>query len=109
MQLVGSRSSGSKSEIDETHRGGIGSRLAFWGRDEVEEGGGSRCGLGMGLLAKMSAAGAAIEISAQTEEKFEWKGKRKEENWRKEKGDVGQGDASHKPKKKGKKAQAVGD
>lgn len=110
MQLVGSRSLGSKSEIDETPRGGIGSLVEFWGDDEVGEGGGLRCGLGMGLLAKMSAAVAVTETPAQVEETSERKGKKKEEKQRKQKGEVGEGDASHKPKKKGKKkAQAASD
>ena len=103
MQFVGSRSSGSKTEIGETPQGGIGPRLEFWGHDEVEEGRGLRCGLGMGLLAKMSAAGAVTEIPVQADEISEWKGKKKEEKQRERKG---KGDASHKPKRKGKnKAQ----
>ena len=107
MQLAGSKPSGSKTKTDEMPRGGIGSRLEIWGHGEVEEGGGLRCGLGMGLLAKMSAAGAATEISAQAEETAEWRGKKKEEKRRS--GD-GEGEAGHKPKKKGKKrAQTISD
>jgi len=107
IQLVSLRSSGSKLEIDETPRGGIGSRLEFWGHDEVEEGGGFQCGLGMGLLAKMSAAVAVTEHFVQAEETSERKGKKKEEERGERKGGVGEGDASHKPKKKGKKKARI--
>ena len=106
MQLVDSKHSSSKTQIDETPRGGIGSRLGFWGNDEIEEGGGSRCGLGMGLLAKMSVSGAVAEIVAQVGETSERKEMRKEEKRRKRRSERGEGEASHKPKqKRGKKAQ----
>ena len=105
MRLVASKSSGSGTETDEAPRGGIGSRPKHWSRGEVEEGGGLRGGLGMGLLAKMSAAEAVMEVFAQAEETPEGKGKKK-----KHRSEDDEGDVKHKPKKKGKKkAHTVGD
>jgi len=99
MRLVVSKPSGSGMETDEAPRGGIGSRPKVCNHDEVEEGGGLHGGLGMGLLAKMSAAEGVTEIFAR-EEAPEGKGKTKD---RKRWSEDGEGEVSHKPKKKGKK------
>jgi len=108
MRHIVSKPSGSETEADGAPRGGIGSRLEFRGHDEVE-GGGVHGGLGMRLLAKMSAAEAMTQISTQEEiptgnvQGREGRGKRKHQT------EDGKGEATHQQKRGNRKARTVSD
>lgn len=108
MRLIVSKPSGSETEADESFRGGIRPRFKFCGHDEIEEDGGLRGGLGMRLLAKMSAAETVTESSAQ-EEIPEGEGKEREgRERRKRRSEDSEGEASYKPKRgRHQKAQKV--
>jgi len=106
MRLAVLKPPGSGTVVDEASGGGIRSRLKFCGHNGIEEDGGSHGGLGMRLLAKMSAAETVTGNSKQEEtpegeERGRAKGKRRS-------GD-GKGEASRKPKKGHKRAQKVSD
>jgi len=106
MRPTVSKPPGSGTVVDEASGGGIRSRLKFCGHDGTEEDGGLRGGLGMRLLAKMSAAETATgnpkqEETPGGEEKEREKGKRRS-------GD-GKGEPSRKRKRGHKNAQKVGD
>lgn len=99
LRLAASKPSGSEADIDETPRGGIGSRSEFRRHDEVEDG--FRGGLGMGLLAKMSRGEVVTEILEQ-EETPGGRGKNEVEK-KKRRCEDGEGEVNRKPKTKGKK------
>ena len=101
MRLTVSKPSGSGTEADEASRSGIGSRLKFCGHDGIEEGGRLHGGLGMRLLAKMSAAETVTETFVQ-EETPEGEGEGREK--RKRRSEDSKGEASHKSKRGHKKA-----
>ena len=110
MQLAAPKPSDSGMEIDEAPRGGIGSRLESWGRDEIEEGEGLHAGLGMDLLAKMSATRATAETLAQQETPGESRKKKAERREKKHRNEDGGGEVNRKPKKKVKnRAPAAND
>lgn len=103
MRLVVSKPRCSETEIDEAPRGGIGFRLILCDNNEVEEDGGLRGGLGMGLLSKTSATETLTETTLQEETP---KGKEKREEKRKERkhwSEGGEGEVNRKPKKTGKR------
>lgn len=107
MRHVVSKPSGSETEADEASRGGIGSRPEFRGHDELE-GEGIRGGLGMRLLAKMSAAEAMTEIS--TEEKPAGKVQEREGRGKKKhRTEDGKREATHQSKRGNRKARTVSD
>ena len=97
MRVVAPEPSSLETKTDEALRGGIGSRLGFWGHDEVEEGRGLYSGFGMGLLAKMSSAEAVTENLPQRETS-----RRREKKKKKRRSEDSEGDVNRKPKKKGK-------
>ena len=105
MRHVVSKPSGSETEADEIPRGGIGSRPEFGGYDELE-GGGIRGGLGMRLLARMSAAEATTDIFTQKETPA---GKVQDREGRRKKKRRTEGEATHRPKKGSTKARTVSD
>jgi Pin2-interacting protein X1 len=100
MRLVVSKPPGSETETDEALRGGIGSRLKLWGRDEAEEDEGLRNGIGMGSIPKISATEwGAMETPLQEDRK---------ESKRRSKG--GEDEMNRKSKKKDRKrARATSD
>jgi hypothetical protein len=106
MGLVVSKPKSFDMVTDEEPRGGIGSRPKVCALDEVEEGRGLRGGLGMGLLAKMSAAEAAGEVSIQGIP--EGKDKRKEARIGRESCSEGdETEARHRSRRKGKRRAKV--
>jgi len=92
--------------VDEASGGGIRSRLKFCGHNGIEEDGGLRDGLGMRLLAKMSAAETVTGNSKQEETP---EGEEKEREKGKRQSGDGKGETSRKPKRGHKKAQKVSD
>ena len=101
MGLMVSKSSGFETVTDEAPRGGIGSRPNVCDLGEVKEGERPRGGLGMGLLAKMSAADTVAEIF--TQEIPGGKDKKKEEGTgRKPCGEGEEGEVRHRARRKGK-------
>lgn len=101
MRLVVSKHECSETVSDEDPPGGIGLRLKVSSCDGVEEDGGLRGGIGMAPRIKnqMSTATAVTEVFAQNETPGGGNKKRRSEG--------GEGEASRKPKKKGKKKPKV--
>ena len=91
MSLVVSKSESSETVIDESSRGGIGSRLKIYDYDEVEEGGVLRGGLGTSSRGNMPTT---EEMFAQREIPGRKGRKRGSED--------DEGEMGRKPKKKGK-------
>ena len=106
MRQVVSTPLGSETEADEASGGGIGSRPEFRGHDELE-GEGIRGGLGMRLLAKMSAAEAMTEVSTREEKPVGKVQKREGRGKRKHRTEDGKREATHQPKRGNQKAQTV--
>ena len=104
MRHIISKPSDSETEADETPRG-IGSRPGFGGHEELE-GEGVRGGLGMRLLARMSAAEAMMEISTPRETPA---GKAPEREGRGKRKRRVEGEATHQPKKGNLKARTASD